>query len=324
MRRIEYFMVCAIIAATVVIHPCAHAEEGGGGHYVPGLTASFVDALPGKPGLAMANYFSYYDGDESVSKQLPFGGLATAGLTATAYSNTVVALYRTPWKMLGGSYVVGVAIPYVWMTVKGEVQVAAPGGGTVTKTIRDTADGIGDIMVYPFMLGWTALGGDLKYDVRMGVYAPTGEYKKNRLANVGKNYWTFEPVISASYINSKMGLEVSAYAGMDFNTKNNATEYQTGDQFHIDVTAAQHLPFPGGLIGVGANGFYYEQVSGDSGAGAILGDFKGRTMGVGPVVSYVTKVWQKDLAVEIKWLPELDVSKRTKGDYIWFKLAMSF
>jgi hypothetical protein len=27
---------------------------------------------------------------------------------------------------------------------------------------------------------------------------------------------------------------------------------------------------------------------------------------------------------ELKWLPELDVEKRLKGDTIWFKLALVF
>jgi hypothetical protein len=111
---------------------------------------------------------------------------------------------------------------------------------------------------------------------------------------------------------------------MDFNTKNTATEYRSGTQFHLDLTVAQHMPLFGGIIGIGANGFWYQQVSGDSGSGATLGNFQGRTLGVGPVLSYITKVWGKDLAAEVKWLPEMDVEKRLKGDYIWFKLAMAF
>ena len=75
---------------------------------------------------------------------------------------------------------------------------------------------------------------------------------------------------------------------------------------------------------MGVSGFYYQQISGDSGSGAVLGDFKGRTAGIGPVLSYVTKVWKKDLVAELKWLPEIDVNHRTEGDYIWFKLAMQF
>ena len=190
--------------------------------------------------------------------------------------------------------------------------------------MRDTANGIGDIMLYPSMLGWTALNGDLKYDVRLGIYAPTGDYDKGKLADVGKNYWTFEPLVSLSYISSKIGLELSAFAGMDFNTENHKTDYLTGTEFHLDFTAAEHLPLFGGIIGVGANVFYYQQITGDSGSGATLGDFNGRTVGIGPVVSYATKILKKDLVAEVKWLPETEVKNRIKGEYVWFKLGMLF
>jgi hypothetical protein len=310
----------SLVALAILVPLSAHAEEGGSGHYMPGGAASFIDTLPGKPGLAIANFFNFYDASASLSRQLPFGGLVTAGLDATAYSDTVVALYQTPLKLLGGYYAVGVAIPYVWLKAKG--QVTGPLGNTIT--VRDRANGIGDITLYPFMLGWTGLNGDLKYDVRLGIYAPTGDYDKGKLANLGKNYWTFEPVVSLSYISSKIGIELSAFAGMDFNTENHKTDYRSGAQFHLDFTVAEHLPLFGGIIGVGANGFYYQQITGDSGSGASLGDFKGRTVGIGPVLSYITKIWKKDLVAEVKWLPEIEVKKRLKGDYIWFKLGMVF
>jgi hypothetical protein len=304
----------------VLVPLSSRAEEGASGHYMPGGNASFIDTLPGKPGLAVANFFNFYDASASASRQLPFGGLITASLDATAYSDTVVALYQTPLKLLGGYYAVGVAVPFVWVEAKGEV--TGPLGNTFTK--RDKASGIGDILFYPFMLGWTGLKGDLKSDVRLGIYAPTGDYDKGELANIGKNYWTFEPAVSLSYISSKIGLELSTFAGMDFNTKNAKTDYETGTQFHLDLTVAEHLPLFGGVIGIGANGFYYQQISGDSGSGAVLGDFKGRTVGIGPVLSYITKIWGRDLAAELKWLPEIDVKNRLEGDYIWFKLGMVF
>ena len=320
MKTVKRMTLGALAVMVILVPLSAHAEEGASGHYAPGANASFVDTLPSKPGLAIANFFNYYDGSASVSKQLPYGGLITAGLDATAYSDTVIALYTTPLKLLGGYYAVGAAIPFVWVEAKGEV--TGPLGNTFTK--RDKASGIGDITLYPFMLGWTGLKGDLKSDVRLGIYAPTGNYDKGELANLGKNYWTFEPAVSLSYISSKIGLELSAFAGMDFNTENHKTDYQTGTQFHLDFTAAEHLPLFGGVIGVGVNFFYYQQISGDSGSGATLGDLKGRTVGIGPVLSYAMKIWKKDLVAEVKWLPEIDVKNRLEGDYIWFKLGIVF
>jgi len=49
---------------------------------------------------------------------------------------------------------------------------------------------------------------------------------------------------------------------------------------------------------VGAEGFYFDQVTGDSGSGAVLGDFKGMTSGLGPVLGYIQPLGTQSLAVE--------------------------
>jgi hypothetical protein len=305
------------LIVTALTLPAARAEEGAAGHYTPGAMASFVDGLPSKSGLAVGNYFLYYDGDTG-ARPIAFGGLLTLDAHAKAYSDSVLAMYRTDLKLLGGNYTPAVIIPYVWMEVTGTVE-----GPLAARAMRDKADGVGDITVYPFMLGWTK--GDLKYDLRLGVYTPSGEYEKGHLANVGKNYWTLEPAGSISWLSSRIGLEVSAFAGLDFNTKNDDTEYQSGDVFHLDLTVAEHLPLGKlGAIGVGANAFYYQQITGDSGSGALLGDFEGRTVGIGPVLSFISKIGKTDVVAELKWLPEIDVDNRLKGDLIWFKLGVAF
>ena len=100
MDKLKSIILGILLAITILAPLPTHAEEGGSGHYMPGGAASFVDALPGKPGLAIANYFTYYDASVSLSRQLPFGGLITAGLDATVYADTVMALYQTPLKLL--------------------------------------------------------------------------------------------------------------------------------------------------------------------------------------------------------------------------------
>jgi len=314
------------IACVLALATTSRAEQGGSAHYMPGAAASFIDAFPGKPGgVAVLNYFTYYDASVGPNRQLPLGGFLAADINATAYADTIAAIYQTPWEVLGGGFAFGVAVPYVWLEVEAQAQRIGPGGvpGPVFAA-RDTANGIGDLTIYPFMLGWTNLVPDLKLDTRLGIYAPTGEYEVGQLANVGKNYWTFEPGIMASWLSSKIGTEVSLFAGVDFNLENQDMDYTSGTSLHLDLTVAQHLPLLGGFVGVGANGFYYEQISGDSGADALLGDFEGRTIGVGPVLSYVRQIGKTQLLAELKWLPELDTDKRMEGDYVWFKLGVLF
>jgi hypothetical protein len=314
-------LTCALALAST-----GRAEQGGSAHYMPGAAASFIDAFPGKPGgLAVLNYFTYYDTGVDGNRQLPLGGFLAADVDATVYVDTVLAVYQTPWEVVGGGFAFGLAVPYVWLEVEGQAQRITPDGtlGPVT-SVRDTANGIGDLTLYPFMLGWTNWVPDLKVDTRLGIYMPTGGYKVGQLANVGKNYWTFEPGIMASWLSSKIGTEVSLYAGVDFNLENEDMDYTSGTSLHLDLTVAQHLPLGEGFIGVGANGFYYQQLTSDSGSDALLGDFKGRTLGVGPLLSYVRPIGKSQLLAEIKWLPELDVDKRMEGDLVWFKLGFLF
>ena len=309
-----------LVLATSLMAVAARAEEAGSGHYLPGATASFIDALPGKEAFAYVNAFTYYNGSARGTRELDLGGQVVANIDATVYADTSFLLYQTSWKILGGQYAAALAVPFIWMEVKGNVQV-----GPVTGIRRDTANGIGDIEILPFMLGWKQ--GDLSYAATFGIYAPTGGFEEGKLANVGKNYWTFEPGLSVSWLSSKIGTEVSLFAGYDFSTRNDKSDYQSGDVLHLDATVAQHLPLLGGFAGVGANAFYYQQLTSDSGSGASLGDFEGRTVGIGQVISYATKIGKAkttDLVAELKWLPELDVKQRLKGDTIWFKLALVF
>ena len=66
------------------------------------------------------------------------------------------------------------------------------------------------------------------------------------------------------------------------------------------------------------------RVGADSGAGATLGCFKGRTAGVGPVLGYIQPIGEQKAIFEFKWLPELDTKNRLKGDFIWAKVVYKF
>jgi len=121
-RIIPVIAVSCSLAVTTV----SRAEEGGTAHYLPGSVASFIDVFPAKPGgLAVKNYFTYYDGDVPITLRLPRGGLAF-----------------------------GLAVPYVSVDVKAQAQRVGPGGvpGPVFAANQSEA-GIGDMTIYPFMLG---------------------------------------------------------------------------------------------------------------------------------------------------------------------------
>jgi len=330
-RRIAKALCASAIAVLLCggLAPPAGAEEGGAGHYGVGSMAAFIDTLPGVPGAwGLGNFFMYYSGSASKTTPLPNGGQFVLGMDARAYAYMPLLMHETKTKMLGGDYGYAVAIPILKLEVEGTV--TGPGGNTFT--MRDSATGLGDIVVYPLMIVWKK--SDVKYVAQLGVYTPTGAYEKGRLANLGKNYWTFEPAVAVSWLSSKIGTEVTAFAGFDFNTRNNATDYLSGNSFHFDGTVAQHLPLgKNGIVGVGANLYYFQQITDDDypipenlpePIRAKLSGFKGKVYGVGPEISLITKAGKVNVAAELKWLPDSHVENRMKGDTVWLKIGLGF
>ena len=80
----------------------------------------------------------------------------------------------------------------------------------------------------------------------------------------------------------------------------------------------------GGHPGSGLSACYYQQVEGDSGSGATLGDFNGRTIGAGPLVSYTKKIGGHDTVFEFKWLHEFETKNRLEGDILWLRAVFTF
>jgi hypothetical protein len=295
------------------------AAEGGVGHYVPGAFADFGDLAPPESGWAVLDWYNHYNGSAGANKTIPVSGHITANLHSTSNAEMLGAQYTFPCSILNGKYSAAVIAPYIWVNTTGAV--TGPFGRL---TRADSTSGIGDITMIPFWLHWAS--GEFSWGVQLDVYAPTGDYNTGQLANAGLNFWTFEPLVSVSYISKKIGLEVTTTAGLDFNTNNNATDYQSGDVFHFDTTIAEHLPFFGcGTIGAGINGYYWKQFTGDSGSGAKLGSFETLMTGVGPVLSYISPQFcGHTIVAELKWLPQMDTHYTLNGDYIWFKVALLF
>jgi len=313
----QNLLAAVIIGVMALASTAVRAEEGGAGHYAPGSFASFIDVLPDKPSIGTFNYFTYYNGDASASHPIPIAGQIAANVSATAYADTIGGFWVTPLKIFGGNYAPGVAVPFVWNEVSATVQI-----GNQSRSRTDNADGLGDIEFWPVAISWSAISNDLHIDFFGGIYAPSGSYDKNRLANQGLNYWTFEPGLMVSYFGQNNGFEASTYIGYDINTENNTTGYQSGDVFHIDGTLAQHFPLGKGFAGVGASAFYLQQTTGDT--GGRLGSFEQETAGVGPVVSYLMQFSKWSFAANITWLPQMSTEKTLNGNYIWAKIGVQF
>jgi hypothetical protein len=309
------------LATCALISPRVLAEEGGGGHIVPGAKSTLIDLLPTQPGWVLEAVYLNYNGNSQAGRNLPVAGLLTLGLDATSNAMTLGTIYTFEPEVFGAYYSVGAFVPYVWMDVNARIGLAGgPGPGLQSSS---SENGFGDITLMPLLIAWKP-NACWQIDFSVPIYAPTGDYEVGRLANPGLNHWSFDPTIAVAYANEQTGFNFASHAGFGFSTENSDTNYRNGTVFHFDMSAQQMLPLGPGFIGLGVEAFYMQQISDDGGAGATLGGFRGRSVGVGPVVSYVLPQGDNTFVAEARWLPELETKNRLEGDYFWLKLVYQF
>ncbi len=122
-----------------------------------------------------------------------------------------------------------------------------------------------------------------------------------------------------TWLDQARGVELSAAAGFTFNAENPDTDYKTGTEFHFEAAAVQNFSKS---FGIGINGYYYDQVTGDSGAGARLGDFEGRVAALGPVVNINFELCKIPVSTSLKYFHEFDVENRLEGDSGFLTVTM--
>lgn len=220
--------------------------------------------------------------------------------------------------MFGATYTATAALPYSMLDVSGSAQL--PGGST--RRIANSVSGCGDLTLIRLMLGWNNADSPSQFSALLPIYAPTGSHELGRL---GMNQLTFDPIFGLACNNAQNGFNAVLDTELAINTANPDTNYRSGNIVHCEGSVQQILPVGQGLLTLGLEGFYFRQTTCDSGADATLGCFKGRTAGLGPALGYILPLSKTEtLLLEAKWLAELEVDNRMKGDFIWIKAVYKF
>jgi hypothetical protein len=297
-RRVSSVLVFGIFALILFCGSPVQATEGGGGAYPNGAEDFMSGAVP-PPGFYFINYLTHYSAnrlnDGHGDKLLP-----DFKLRATA--DVLRFIYVTKHQVLGANWGMHVFVPLAHLDVR------VNGAG-------DSKAGLGDIIIDPIVLSWHSK--NWHFATGVDIYAPTGAYDKNDLANIGRNYWTFEPIVAATYI-SDCGIEASGKFMYDFNTKNTDTNYRSGQEFHFDYTLAYHID----KWSLGLGGYYYKQITDDKINGTKFGTdgFKGQAVALGPQAKYD----YKNMSFTLKYQKELAVENKPEGDKFWLKFVYAF
>ena len=288
------------------------AAEGAVGFYLLGSTTTSAGVLP-PPGSYFIDYNYYYSG--STDFQLDIAGvIVSGGVNANAYYNVATPLWVAPGKVLGGNIAFLMLIPVGWKDVK--AGASTPVGGGIQGSLEDEETKFGDI-VPGMMWGWHH--GNWHFKTHTLVNVPVGFWERGNLANTGFNRWAIDNAAGFTWLDPKIGFELSALAGFTYNWENPTTNYKTGTEFHVEYAAVQNFSK---RFALGINGYFYNQVTGDSGAGTRLGSFKGRVAAIGPVVNLNLQVGKLPVAANLKYFREFDVKNRLEGDAGYLTITM--
>ena len=149
---------------------------------------------------------------------------------------------------------------------------------------------------------------------------PVGAYDSKRLVNLGLGHTAIDAGGGYTYFNPQTGHEFSFVTGLTYNFENPSLDYQNGIAWHLDAGASQFLSKQ---FLVGVVGYAYQQITGDSGPGATLGDFKSRVFGVGPQIGYIFPVGEMQGYVNLKGYKEFGAENRPEGWNVWLTFALS-
>ncbi|EJN23328.1 protein involved in meta-pathway of phenol degradation [Pseudomonas sp. GM78] len=274
------------------------ATENGGSSYPMGSENYMSGAMP-PPGLYSQFFANHYEADSLRDNS---GDKVPVDFRVRANAIAPRLIWVTEQQVFGGSLAFHAIAPLVDLKVELNGQ-------------SQSKQGLGDMIFGP------ALGfhhsEKLHSILALDFIAPTGEYDKNDLANLGRNYWVIEPVLAVSYIDPD-GLNIDAKTMYDFNLRNKDTDYRSGQELHMDYAVGWGLG-NGWVVGVG--GYIYHQTTDDRQDGETIKNNKGKVFAIGPSVKYTS---DKGWFLTAKWQQESQVRNRAEGDAYWVKLTVPF
>ena len=310
-RALPCAALIAIAALTTIPNRSAIAAEGGGGFYLLGQRGQGAAVLPPVEGVFFAMPTYVYSGDVAGSQPLEVGGAATLGLDADVLVVMPTALWMTPIDFLGGDLGFSATFVYGNADLTANFAVAIPGLGDSNFGDEDDRWAMGDPVANAF-LGWT--GENYAYALTFSVNIPAGDYDVGRLSNVAINYWAADITAAGTWLFPKSQVELSGATGFTFNDENDDTEYETGTEFHLEGAAYYQFSQ---TFSAGLNAYYYNQLTADSGDGAVLGDLEGEVTAIGPGLSGTFMVGPAPVSVSFRYYSEFVVKNRLKGEAAW-------
>ena len=242
---------------------------------------------------------------------LPRGHLLSAGLGTSFDALFIAPTYTPDGMILGGRSSFSLAFAPSYNASSAAVSV-----GPLSTSRSDAIFGGSDL--FPTgQLYWNLGNHNFMIYVTGGI--PVGSYDPDRLSNIGLGHGAIDAGGAYTYLNMKTGTEFSATLGFTKNFENASTNYTSGTDSHLDLGAAQFLTQK---LFVGAVGYYYQQLTADSGQLPILGPNESRTRGAGLQIGYNFSLGGTSIYTNLRGYTEFGSYRRAQGHAIYFTVSI--
>jgi hypothetical protein len=315
-KRVLLTSVAAVVVSLGAVG-LARADEGGVSFWLPGEFGSFA-AVPGEPGFSISSFYYHPFVTAGGNKDFVQGGRIEAGIQGRGDLVGVAPTWTFATPVFGGQAsvsLIGVG-GRNWASI--DATLTGPRGNEISGSKSQALTSVGDL--FPLAtLKWNQ--GVNNYMIYGMGDIPVGDYNSARLANLGLGHGAIDGGAGYTYLNPANGLEFSAVVGMSYNFINPSTQYQNGLDAHLDTGASYFLTKQ---FNVGLVGYYFQQLTGDHGAGARLGGFETRVAGIGPQLNYFFPVGDKIQGyANVKAYREFAAENRPEGWNVWLTIGFS-
>ena len=317
--------IVAVFLGLALVSAAGQAMAGGGQNYPNGAESFMSGAVP-PPGFYFIDYLYYYSADTMKDDS---GNDIAAFDDVSVLANVFRFLWVSEKTILGANYGQHLFVPVIGT----DLNFKAPVGPENTNSYDDTD--IPYLIYSPLVLAWHLQEGKLHVAASLvDLYIPKGQDDGN-MASVGKNFWTFEPVVAVTWMNGPWA--ISGKFMYDFNTSQDRyptvygveVDRDPGQEFHVDYSVSYGVSK---ALRLGINGYYYYQTTDDS---YDLNDtipapvqellkadegYRSQVFAIGPGIWYN----YKNMFFELRNQWEMGAQNKTEGYNIWAKFTYAF
>jgi hypothetical protein len=205
------------------------------------------------------------------------------------------------------TYGVNAIIPVVSLSLDSNNAFGAPSSNEF---------GIGDIGVSPFIFLYENQESQVFLSFWEFVFAPTGEYHSDDAVNIGRDAWWFQHQLAFGWYPNQFGIDANINY-FQF-TKSDELNYDEPDALELEAVAHYALT---DKFRVGINAAYWFGVENAKDDGTTIHDSKPKNFKLGLNLMYTLS---ENLAVNFRWMHDIDSENSTMGDTGYIKIAYVF